>query len=429
MPALTPQSILEGRRTNRTPVPLIIGLVVSGICLLLALAFYLATGEPVGVLVGTLLALPTAAVLVGLILLVDRLEPEPRLHLLLAFGWGGGVAIVGALIVNSLGGAVLELAVGPDVGTFITMAVVAPVVEESFKGVLLLLVLWWWRHEIDGPTDGIVYASLCGLGFALVENVLYYMRGFEGPQGEFWLTVLVRGVIAPLGHPLYTALTGLGVAYAATHRGAGRFLAVVAGWFGAVLLHGLWNGSTAFGLPGLLFAYAVEAAVLVVMIVVLVRDRRRLVGLIRTYLPAYVPSGLVQPGDIGMLGTMAGRRQARHWARRQAGGTGVRAMGDYQLAATELALLHDRARRGTIDPHAFHARREAIVGLMRAAATAFMRRLPQAPPPPWAVRQQQSGFFAPPSNLHVARLPSFPPQRQPVPPRGAGGPGQQWPPR
>ncbi|GAA2794720.1 PrsW family intramembrane metalloprotease [Saccharopolyspora taberi] len=410
MSALTPQSILEGRSSNRAPVPLIIGLVVSGICLLLALGFYVVLGGTAVVLAGTVLALPTAVLLVGLILLVDRLEPEPRLHLLLALGWGGGVAIIGALIVNSVSGELLVSVLGSGPAEFATAAVIAPVVEESFKGALLLFLLWWRRTEIDGPTDGIVYASLCGLGFALVENILYYMRGIEGPAGQFWLMIVVRGVVAPLGHPLYTSLTGLGVAYAATHRGPGRFFAVVGGWLGAVLLHALWNGSTVFGLGGLIIAYAVEAVVLVVMIVILVRDRRRLVGLIRRYLPAYVPSGLVQPADVQMLGTMPGRRHARHWARVNAGGVGARAMGDYQLAATELALLHARAQTATIDPRAFHARRDAILGLMRAARDAFFRRLPQAPPPPWA-RQQQSGFFAPPGQIQVARLPQVPHRR------------------
>jgi protease PrsW len=424
MPALSPQAILEGRVSNRAPVPLIIGLVVSGICLLLALAFYLSRGGPVGVVVGALLALPTAIVLIGLILLIDRLEPEPRLNLLFALGWGGGVAIIGALIVNTVSGVLLVPVLGSDSAERATMAVVAPIVEESFKGALLLLLLLWRRREIDGPTDGIVYAGLCGLGFAFVENILYYMRGLEGPEGQFWFMLIVRGVVAPLGHPLYTSMTGLGVAYAATHKGPGRVFAIVGGWFAAVALHALWNGSTAAGVVGLLGAYGVQALVLAAVIVVLVRDRKRLVGLIQTYLPAYIPSGLVQPHDVQMLGSMAGRRDARQWARAQAGMTGVRAMGDYQLAATELALLHAHAQTGLVRPDEFQGRRDAIVGLMRAARDAFFRRLPQAPAPPWTPRQEQSGFFAPPARIQAAQLPAY----RPAPGGGSGRPPAGSPP-
>ncbi|MGW3468317.1 PrsW family intramembrane metalloprotease [Saccharopolyspora sp. NPDC000995] len=384
MPALSPRSVLDGRSSNRAPIPLIIGLVVSGFCLLLALTFYLLQGGPVNVVIGTALALPTAVVLIALILLIDRLEPEPQLNLWLAFGWGAGVAIIGALIVNTGSELLMAPALGAEVASVITVSVVAPVVEESFKGALLLYLLWVRRHEIDGPTDGIVYAGMCGLGFALVENVLYYMQGLGAETGEIWGTVLIRGVIAPLGHPLYTAMTGLGVAYAATHRGPGRFFAVVGGWCGAVFLHALWNGSLTFaGFLGMVVAYLVDFLVLVALVVVVVLDRKRLVHLIRKYLPAYIPSGLVQPSDVQMLGSLSGRRKARHWARAQAGATGARAMGDYQLAATELALLHAHAEKETVPPDKFFARREAILGLMRTARDAFFRRMPQAPPPPW----------------------------------------------
>ncbi|MCI2417511.1 PrsW family intramembrane metalloprotease [Saccharopolyspora sp. K220] len=438
MPALSPRSVLEGRSSNRAPIPLIIGLVVSGCCLLLALTFYLMQGGPVDVVIGTALALPTAIVLIALILLIDRLEPEPQLNLWLAFGWGAGVAIIGALIVNTGSEILMAPALGAELASAVTVSIVAPVVEESFKGALLLYLLWVRRHEIDGPTDGIVYAAMCGLGFALVENVLYYMQGLGAETGEIWATVLIRGVVAPLGHPLYTAMTGLGVAYAATHRGVGRFFAVVGGWCGAVFLHALWNGSlTLAGFAGLVVAYLVQFLVLIGLIVLLVLDRKRLVHLIRRYLPAYIPSGLVQPNDVRMLGSLSGRRQARHWARTQAGTTGARAMGDYQLAATELALLHAHAENATIPPQKFFARREAILGLMRTARDAFFRRMPQAPPPPWA-RQERSGFFAPPVRLTAAQLPTYqprppgpPPGHRPPQPPGPHGPrpGGPWPPR
>ncbi|RKT88463.1 Membrane proteinase PrsW, cleaves anti-sigma factor RsiW, M82 family [Saccharopolyspora antimicrobica] len=415
MPVLKPQSVLDGHSSNRTPVPLIVGLVVSGVCLLLAVGFYLLTGGPVNVGVGTLLALPTAIVLVALILLVDRLEPEPRVNLVLSFGWGAGVAIIGALIVNSVTGALLLPSVGQVAADGITASVVAPVVEESFKGALLLYLLLVRRHEIDGPTDGIVYASMCGLGFAMVENVLYYMRGID--DGSLAFMVLLRGVISPLGHPLYTSIIGLGVAYAATHSGPGRVFAVIGGWIGGVLLHALWNGSlTLLGFQGMVIAYGVELLVLIVLVVVLIKDRRRLVRLIGRYLPAYIPSGLVQPNDVQMLSSMSGRRQARHWARAQAGNTGVRAMGDYQLAATELALLHSHAEKSTIAPHQFFARREAILALMRMARDAFFRRMPQPPPPPWA-HEQPSGFFKIPAELKEMPTHKLRAQISPVGPR------------
>ncbi|MHA6803441.1 PrsW family intramembrane metalloprotease [Salinifilum ghardaiensis] len=433
MPVFSPQSILDGRNPQRAPVALIVGLIISGACLLLALAYYLLRGGPVNVAVGTLLAVPTAVVCCGLLLLIDRLEPEPQLNLWLSFAWGAGVAVLGALVVNTTVGILAQPAFGAWSELF-SSALVAPVVEESFKGALLLYLLWVRRQEIDGPTDGIVYAGMCGLGFALVENILYYMRGLAESGQDVLITVLMRGVISPLGHPMYTAMIGLGVAYAAKNRGAGGAFAVIGGWVGAVFLHALWNGGvTLLGLVGMVLAYLFLALVLVGLVVVVVVDRKRTIGKIGTYLPPYVPSGLVQPNDVRMLCSLPERRKARRWARTQAGVNGARAMADYQLAATELALLHDHARRRTIDAQPFYARRDAILGLMRVARDAFFRRVPSASAPSWTPRGEQSGFVALPAQLQRSEMPSYrqapasPPVGQPAAAQQPVAPGGRRP--
>ena len=102
-----------------------------------------------------------------------------------------------------------------------------------------LLLLWRRRHEIDTATDGIIYAAMVATGFAFVENVSYFLSALfsEGASG-FAVTFVLRGIIAPLGHPIYTAMIGLGVAYAATHPGlVARIAMPVLGWLGAVVLH------------------------------------------------------------------------------------------------------------------------------------------------------------------------------------------------
>src|SRR5690606_32349342 len=131
MPGLSPKSILAGRSSNRTPVLLIVGMVLSGICLLLALALYLFEGGPINVVVASLLALAAGMVVVGLSLLSDRLEPEPRGNLMRAFSWGAGVAIFVALLLNSTPHVPLLPAVGEESAEAITSSLVAPLVEES----------------------------------------------------------------------------------------------------------------------------------------------------------------------------------------------------------------------------------------------------------------------------------------------------------
>ena len=39
---------------------------------------------------------------------------------------------------------------------------------------ILVIFFFWKKDEFDGVVDGIVYASMAGLGFAMTENILYY---------------------------------------------------------------------------------------------------------------------------------------------------------------------------------------------------------------------------------------------------------------
>jgi hypothetical protein len=49
------------------------------------------------------MAILPVPLLVSLVLVLDRLEPEPWRNLVFAFMWGAGVAVLGALILNTLG--------------------------------------------------------------------------------------------------------------------------------------------------------------------------------------------------------------------------------------------------------------------------------------------------------------------------------------
>jgi hypothetical protein len=212
----------------------------------------------------------------------------------------------------------------------------------------------------------------------MMENIGYYISALVRPDiGGVPLlgaTFVLRGILAPFAHPIFTSMTGIGVAYAATHRRGGW--AVGAGLLAAMTLHGLWNGLSAYGLRGIILAYGLLACVLVVLIAVMVADRRRIVRLIRLFLPAYQASGLVTGGDLRMLCTLRERRAARAWARRAGGRPAARAMANYQLAATELALAHQRAERGTLAAGPSGERERALAEVMVSARELFSRHYP-----------------------------------------------------
>ncbi|MEV7008967.1 PrsW family glutamic-type intramembrane protease [Streptosporangium sp. NPDC051022] len=393
---------------DRPSVALIAGLVVAGLCALASFSFDLLNGDPVYFFIALALALAPVPVLLAAVLALDRMEPEPRSNLIFAFAWGAGIAVLFAGLINSFNLVYIENTVRLTYDTARNIAATfgAPVVEESMKGLVLLGLLRFRRAELDGPTDGVIYASMVGLGFAMSENVSYYVTALHdtGAKG-LAVTVVLRGILSPFAHPLFTSMIGVAVAYAAQRPGPGRVWVVAAGWTGAMLLHGIWNGFASYaGIGGLAVAYLLLMIVLIVLIWIVFRDRKRIVGLINGYLPAYQATGLIAPHDVAMLSSLPGRRHARQWAKENGGGPGLRAMKDYQLAATELGLLHERARRHIIDERTFNEEQQALLHCMAAARSAFPAPRDPAPGgnvPPYAAPPQPSpGGHVPPNAPH-----------------------------
>jgi RsiW-degrading membrane proteinase PrsW (M82 family) len=391
-----PHAVLAGRAPGRTPVGLIVGTVVTAACAIAVLGIYAvqsfaAGAGPAPFAIALPLALLPVPLLVVLVLWTDRLEPEPRANLAFAFGWGAGIAALSALIINTADLEYVTMpALGATTGQYVAATFVAPVVEETLKGLVLIGLLWRRRGEIDGPTDGIIYAAMVGLGFAMIENVGYYINALVSPErGGIALlgyTFVLRGLASPLLHPIFTSMTGLGVAYAASRRRGGAW-AVALGLLAAMVLHGTWNGLSLYGTAGLVAGYLIMGGVLAVLILILVADRRRMVGLIQRYLPGYERTGLVTDEDITMLSSLPARGTARRWARAVGGRPASAAMSDYQLAATELALARAKADRGVLSFNAFAEREHSLLSLMAVARHAFTRRVPggsELTPAPWA---------------------------------------------
>ena len=372
MAPLTPKAIIEGRTRSRPSTVVIIGLVLAGVGALLVMISYFVFNGAAHTVLATLMALPVGIVVVAGLLLLDRFEPEPFLKLLFVFLWGCGVAALIALVVNTAGILFLSAEIGHNGGSFLGTAFLAPVVEETLKGSVLLILLWRRRDEINGVTDCVLYAGMVGMGFAVIEDINYFGEAL-GKGGEVAIvTWVARSVMGPISHPAFTSATGIGVAYAATGRRGGKgALAVIGGWCLAIFLHMSWNFGSSFGLLGLGISVLIATAWVTVLIVLLVGDRHRLVGTIRHFLPMYIPSGIVTPTDITMLSSLHTRRDARRVIRSRLGRQAARAMEDYQLAATELALLHASATSRTVTPQRFAFRQQSLTYLMGQARRVF----------------------------------------------------------
>ena len=180
---------------------------------------------------------------------VDRYEKEPIWLLISAFLWGAIPSIVVAFIFNSVLSIPFYLLAGDGAGDALAASLIAPPVEESMKGIALLGILFFWRHEIDSILDGIIYGAMVGMGFAMIENVYYFVNVFNEGGVEAWsINIFMRAVIFGLNHALFTSMTGLGIAIARmTTNTALKFAAPIAGWMTGVFLHFVHNASVSIG--------------------------------------------------------------------------------------------------------------------------------------------------------------------------------------
>lgn len=173
----------------------------------------------------------------------DRYEKEPVWLLSATFLWGAIPSILIALFSNAVLSAPFYFLTDQRAADTLAASTVAPLVEETAKALVLVLIFFRWRQELDSPLDGIIYGAMVGIGFAMVENVFYYVAIYRESGAAAWGgTVVLRGLVFGLNHALYTAFTGLGIAIArmSTDKKV-RLVAPLTGWLVAVMLHALHN--------------------------------------------------------------------------------------------------------------------------------------------------------------------------------------------
>jgi len=330
------------RRARRVAIGL--AMAAAGLVTLLAVG---AESGPVALATGLVFALMPVPVYLGLTRWIDRFEPEPRSMVLFAFFWGATVAVFIALVLNTFGEVVVGLSFGGGAASIYGGSISAPVVEESAKGLALLVVYRRRREEFNGVVDGVVYAVLVGLGFAMTENVLYYSKGAveHGVEGAL-AAFVARGILSPFAHPLYTAMTGIGLGIAS--RSAKRSVQIgapLAGLGLAMALHSLWNTAAATGHAlGVYFMLFVPVFIGVVILVAVARGREG--RLIKQQLVPELQANWITPAELEMLSSIRARRRATRQARRRGGARARRALTNVQETASELAFARDRVQRG-----------------------------------------------------------------------------------
>jgi RsiW-degrading membrane proteinase PrsW (M82 family) len=323
------------------------------IALLLGLIVVLLIGietGPIGLLIGLVSALIPVPLYVILVLWIDRYESEPLWMLATAFFWGAFIAVFFAFILNTASGLIVAvLTKDSNVAQAFSAGISAPIVEETAKGLILFAFFFLKKDEFDGVVDGVVYAAMVGLGFAMTENIQYYGRALQGGGGQLTVVFIMRGMLAPFSHPLFTSMTGMGLGLARQVRNG--FVKVIAPIFGlllAIIMHAIWNGSAiVFGFVGFVLTYIViMVPMFLITLVVIVVSLRREGRVVREFLLPDYQRGLLTPQEYNQVCSVRGRMGASFNAFSRGGVGDWRACMQFNQIASELAFHRSRIARG-----------------------------------------------------------------------------------
>jgi RsiW-degrading membrane proteinase PrsW (M82 family) len=332
----------------------------------------------VTLLVWGLYALP----LLAAILTVDYFEREPWPLVASALAWGGLIATGLALTFTTQWGA----------------AIAGPTDEEVLKGLGVVVCVLLARRRMRSPVDGFILGAVVGLGFQVVEDIVYtanVMAAGQDPWAAIGQMFVLRGIISGLwSHAAYTGLFGLGLGYALTRPqwpGSRRALAAVAGFAGAWSLHFLWNSPLLVNSTEWQFVVVKGLPVLLLLLALLARAQRADSAV---FLPALAAVGnpLVATDDeIATLANWRSRRHARAAARATGGRRAARAVRHLQRAQADLAVA-----LATDDQVGVARAREEL-----AQARHELGQLPQHPPVVgrtagnWSIVLGLAGLFVP----------------------------------
>lgn len=307
------------------------------------------------------LAVLPAIIYVTLAVWIDRYEPEPWWMAAGAFLWGASVATLVAGIVNSTGRDLVSADLGKDLGEAYMGSISAPMIEEVAKGAVLLYVYLRRRHELNGLLDGVVYASLVGLGFAFTENVGYYANALQEGVGVLGVTFVLRGMVTPFLHPLFTSMTGIGLVLALRARNRRtKIVAPIVGLALAILLHSAWNTAPIVFGPLLILPVLIFVVILV----------RRSIGHEARVIREYLPAGAAPPDDVERLSSFRARIADQFRAVKEGGLRGFVAREEYigglsDLAFSRYQAAHAAGGRAQPEPAEPEGFRELLASLRR----------------------------------------------------------------
>ena len=189
----------------------------------------------------------------------------------------------------------------------------------------------------------------------------------------------MRLIMAPFAHSLFTTMFGIGVYFALQHRNAlAKVGYILLGYIGAVVMHGLWNGSSLLGVEAYFLVYLLWMVPIFGLVIWLGVASRRKEQRIRRGEAAR--NGGCRPGtpnEATWLGSIRNRKAAIGQATRTGGRAAGKSVKTFANQVVELAFVRDRIDRGfgdervnallTEETYAVYAARAAAPALQELA--------------------------------------------------------------
>ncbi|HMR50620.1 MAG TPA: PrsW family intramembrane metalloprotease [Arachnia sp.] len=333
----------------------------------------------------------TALAYAALFVWLDRFRGQNVVVWLLTFGWGAAISTWVSLYINTWAGRMMSTTdANSDMGTRAAVFS-APFVEEAAKATILFLLLILVRTQIVSRLSIVALAGLSAVGFAFVENIIYYARVWMyathtievgDPKEAMMEIVLLRGVYTSFAHPLFTVLTATGMSVGMSARSKiVRIVAPLAGFLAAVAGHMLFNGaSSTRGVDALILPWIMVLVLVLILAVSLVLSVWQQARLIGVRLDDYRRAGWLSERDVEVFSRPFTRvrlllvalfRGPRLWWR----------TATLMRRITQLAYLRNSMVRGTVswvgDLHGLDLLQE--IDRLRACAIADPRGLPLVP--------------------------------------------------
>ncbi len=177
-----------------------------------------------------------AAIIPGLLIclliyFLDKHEKEGAVPLLVTFGLGmlSALPAIGIQLLASKTG----IDSSANFGFLLIYVFIVVAFSEELVKIVMVLAYPYPRPFFNEPMDGIVYSMMVGMGFAVVENVIYaYNYGMD--------TILVRAFTAVPAHAIFAVFMGYFIGLSKFHASS-KWKLIGFGFGLAVFIHGLYD--------------------------------------------------------------------------------------------------------------------------------------------------------------------------------------------